>query len=511
MDSINNIKDPAFSLKLIRFFCKTDLAEELEGNLIEYHRELKEASTTFLFLKYWYQVFNYIRPSTLKSITQIKNRTMFYFNPLITIRNLYKHRSTSILNILGFTLGLTAAIFLYFYVASELSYDSFHADKDQIYRVRRYSEINGESYNIAVTSGPYAEALKTEFPLSIKSTMRVGQQSGIVSYQDKKFTENKLVFVDNEFFKFFDFPLAVGNSSSVLGTGKGVVISKEVAKKYFGDEDPIGKILEVDNEYQFAVTGILDDFPAKSHIEFDMAFSIDIFNRFEWFNDWWSNGVITYVKVATPEEASKLESQFHAFMDKYMGDNFEETGRRVDINLEPFNELYFNTDIRYDSSLHGDRQSVNLLILVALAILFIACFNYINLSISHSFIRSKEISVRKVLGVEKGRLILQFLGESFMILLFAVLLAVTISNLLLPSFNFYFGLDVSFDWLDQKVLLFFSAMIMIVLITSGLYPALLMSSFKAVNVLKGGKSSPGRSTMIRKGLVITQFAKSQIF
>lgn len=500
-----SIGPPSLSLKLIRRLCKQELVEELEGNLHEYHDGLNKKR--FKTLKYWYQVFNYLRPSTLKA-TKLTTTLMFNFNPALTIRNLYRHKSTSLISILGFTFGLVATVFLYFYIHSELSYDSFHEDKDQIYRAARMSEINGTPYNIGVTSGPYARGLENDFPSDVYASTRAYPNDGLVTYGEKKFFEDQLLFVDENFFRFFSFPLQTGDSESVLDDLNAVVLSKQYVEKYFGEEDPIGKVIMVDNQFPFTVTGIMDDFPAKSHLEFDMVFPIALFDRFEWFNDWWNNGLITYVKVATPAQAERVKAQLPGFMDKYFGDDFEEAGRRIDLTLEPFNDVYFNYETRYDQVRHGNLNAIITLGIVAIAILFIACFNYVNLSIAQSFMRAKEVSVRKVLGVSRTRLILQFLGESLMILFFAILLSIGICQLLSPLFNSFFGLDVQLNWLDPNVLMFFAGLILLVIFTSGIYPALLTSSFKPVAVLKGGKLHAGKNVGLRKGLVIAQFTIS---
>ncbi|MEP1096361.1 MAG: ABC transporter permease [Cyclobacteriaceae bacterium] len=433
---------------------------------------------------------------------------MFNFNPVLTFRNLLRHKSTSFINIFGFTLGLVASIFLYFYIFSELSYDSFHKDKDQIYRAVRLSGINGSPYSIGVSSGPYARALKNDFPEDISAVTRAQPDNGLVSFGEKKFFEEKLLFADANFFEFFSFPLSTGNPGDVLKDANSAVLTKSAAQKYFGDQNPLGQIIEVDNRYQFTVTGIMSDFPAKSSLEFDMVFSLQIYERFEWFSDWWNNGLITYVNIPTPEQANRVIGQLPGFMDKYFGEDFEKSGTRVDLTLEPLSDLYFNNETRYDFVRHGDLDSIFILALVAISILFIACFNYVNLSIAQSFMRAKEVGVRKVLGVPRFRLVSQFLGESLMILFFSVLLSVGICHLLNPVFNSSFGLDVVLDWTDSNVLVFFFGLVVTVLITSGIYPAVLLSSFKPISVLKGSKLAAGKNVGLRKGLVILQFSIS---
>lgn len=502
----NASNPPKFSLKLIKWFCKEELVEELQGDLEEYHAEGKQH--IFKGLRYWYQVFNYLRPSTLKSFTNSNIGPMFIFNPILTLRNLYRHISTSLISLFGFTVGLVATIFLYFYIYSEVTTDAFHEEGNQIYRTLRVSEMNGTPYRIGVTSSPYADALINDYPSDITATTRAAFDEGLVSIGDKQFMEDNLIFVDANFFEFFSYPLKEGDEKSVLATANSAVLSAATAKKYFGDTNPVGQIIQVDNEYEFMVSGVVDELPGNSHLDFNVILPIAIFENFDWFGGWWNNSLNTYVKIPTPEMAANLESQLPQFMDKYMGEDFINAGARVDLELEPLADIYFNNKTRYDFSNHGSFSSILTLGAVAIAILFIACFNYVNLSIAQSSMRAKEVGVRKVLGGSRRRLVLQFLSESLMILFFSILISIGICELLNPVFNAFFGLEVSLNWMDANVLIFFALLTIVILLSSGVYPALLLSSLKSVSILKGSKLTSGKNVGLRKALVVTQFAIS---
>ncbi|WP_421875495.1 ABC transporter permease [Marinoscillum sp.] len=492
---------------LISTLCKEELQEEIIGNLEEYRFELEQHNRPFKRLRYWKEVINYLRPSFLKSATQ-NTRSMFIFNPQLTFRNLLKYKSNSIINLTGFILGLTSVIFLYFYIQNEINYDQFHQDKDHIYRVIRQSEINGNSYNIGVTSGPFGPALKSDFPTLVDHTVRVHFNEGLVTYEDKSFMETEMAFVDQNFFEFFSFPLSVGDPKSVLDQVNAVVVSKEIAKKYFGDENPIGQIIEIDQSDKFEVTGILDDFPRKSHLQFNMVFSLKAYGSDSWLNRWWSNGLFTYVKISEPWKAAELNEFLPQFMDKYFAEDFKRNGNRIDLALEPFTAIYFNSDTRYDEVAHGNRTNIRILTLVAFAILFIACFNYLNLTIAQSHQRAKEVGVRKVLGVSKSRLIFQFLGESVLIILLAIAASIGLSIALRPVFNSFFDLNVLFDWFNPTVYYFILILIIGITLTAGVYPALLLSSFNPLSVMKGKRLPVGGNLILRKGLVVIQFVIS---
>ena len=497
---------PRISLKLIQWLCKDELAEELQGDLEQYYAESK--NSTYKVLKYWYQVLNYLRPSTLKTFKNSNRGPMFIFNPILTLRNLHRHISTSIISLMGFTIGLVSTIFLYFYIYSELTTDQFHENGDQIYRLLRVSEMNGTPYRIGVTSAPFAEALKNDYPSDVQSVTRVANDFGLVSVGEKKFLEDKLLFVDDNFFEFFSYPLAYGSRESVISNGNDAVISREIASKYFGDENPIGKMIEIDNEYQFIVSGIMEDFPGNTHLDFTIALPLSLYDEFEWFGNWWSNSLNTYVKVPTPEIAGNLNGNLDQFMEKYFGEDFVRSGNKVGLELERLEDIYFNYETRYDFSSHGNLSSVITLGVVALAILFIACFNYVNLSIAQSTMRAKEVGVRKVLGGSKWRLVMQFLSESLMILFISIILSILVCELLNPLFNSFFGLGLELNWLDTNVIVFFLSLILVILLSSGVYPALLLSSFKSVSILNRSKLTSGKNVGVRKALVVTQFAIS---
>lgn len=499
---------PQIFLSVIRRIIRQDLVEEIEGNMIEYHLVLVTKDAQWPKAKLWYELLCYLRLSTLK-IFQIKNsRFMFHFNPRTTIRSLLNHKTSTVISLLGFVVGLASVFLLYFYIQGERNYDSFHTDKDKIYRLLRVPNGLGDEYQVPVTSGPFADAIQTDFHDLVKSTVRVISQDALIGSKERQFYENSVFLVDSNFFSFFSYPLLVGDPQSVLLDPFSVVISKEVAIKYFGDEDPIGKELLVNQEYPYVVTGVLGDFPANSHLKFDIVLNASVLWNQPWTQMWWSNAFLTYLKIEEPEEADALVGLFPGFVDKYLGADMAETGFQMVLELEALEDIYFNTETRYDFAAHGNPQNIQILSLVAMAILFIACFNYINLSIAQAYQRAKEVGVRKVLGVPKFRLVAQFLGESFMITLCSLALAILLTELLGSWFQQTFEVGVSPKWTDPTVSGFIVGILVLVLLASGVYPALLLSSLPSLQVMKGKKLSLGKSLILRKGLVIVQFSIS---
>ncbi len=432
---------------------------------------------------------------------------MFIFNPKIAVRNLMRHRVSTAISLLGFITGLTSVIFLYFYIENELTYDTFHADKDNIYRMYRTSQDdNGEVYDIGVSSGPYARALLNDFPNKIQSTLRVRVTDFVVQYGEKRFYENRVMVADSNFFEFFSYPLKHGDPRTVLDGLHNIILSEEMVTKYFGTEDPIGKRLELDGEESFVVAGVFGKPKNKTHLEFDMVLSMNLWDGQEWFNNWWRNFLFTYIK-SDPRDAPYLQAQFPRFMEKYLGDDFRRNNNNNGLKIVSLGDVHFH-QARYDHIRTGNRASVIIIASVAIAILFIACFNYINLSIAQSHKRAREVGVRKVLGVNKQRLTLQFLGESTLILLFSISIACLLSIVLQGTLNTYFGLEVVYRWNDANLICFLGLLLILLVLASGLYPAFLLASFDPLKVLNSNKFLPGKNIFVRKGLIIMQFSMS---
>lgn len=424
------------------------------------------------------------------------------------IRSLWKHKLFSLINVFGLALGLTVTILILQYVQAERSYDQFPEKRDEIYRVLRVSDISNTGYSIGVTSGPYGPTLLNDYPETVKDFVRVLPNNGLISYENRAFIEGKIYFSDANFFEFFSYPLANGDPATALAEPNTIVLTQEMAKKYFGETDPIGKVVRMDNRYDFTVTGVMAEKPGRSHLDFDFMASIKIFEQTNWFSNWWSNGSMTYLRIETPAAAENLEAQLPAFMEKYFGEDFKRTGSRVGATLQPLAEVYFQKDVRYDFALHGDKNAVYIFFAVAVFILLIACINYMNLTTARASRRAREIGVRKVLGAFRSRLVMQFLAESFMMTLAAILLAIAAVELLLPAFNSTFHLDLEIDFTSWNIIAMLGALLLLVSLLAGSYPAFLLSSFKPIKVLKSRAERNFQDILIRKGLVVFQFCIS---
>jgi putative ABC transport system permease protein len=394
-------------------------------------------------------------------------------------------------------------------VRNELSYDQFHKDGDKIYRVIRQSQINGMPYNIGVTSGPFGPALLQDYEGKIQSVTRAFSFGSLVRYEDKSFMEQRILLADNNFFEFFSYPLYKGDASTVLSNGNSIVISKTFANRYFGDQDPLGKVLRVDDHYDMMVTGVMDDVPGNTHLQFDVVGSMSLVESEDWFDGWWNNSLYTYVKVDRPQDADYLNKTFPDFMNKYFGKDFERVGNKIGLKLEPLHEIYFNYDTRYEDNVrHGDQRYVFVFATIGFLLLLLASINYVNLATAQASERAKEVGIRKTLGSTQRSVAMQFLSESFMLCLISLVLGIIIAQLSIPFFNSSFGLSIPGLLSDPYLWIFLVLILIIVTIGAGAYPSFLLSSYKPVKVLKGEVRGDLRYLFIRRALVVFQFGIS---
>ncbi|MDN5205297.1 ABC transporter permease [Fulvivirgaceae bacterium BMA10] len=435
---------------------------------------------------------------------------MFKSYIISAFRNLLRHKLYGFINISGLILGIVSCMFIFLFVQNEKNYDKFHEKGDQIYRVLRESRDEGNVYKIGITSAPFATHLLTDFEGEILKTTHVLPNTGLVTYQDKSFNESKLFLVDSLFLEFFSYPLLYGDRKTALSEPNGLVIKKATAIKYFGDDNPIGKVVQLDNTIELKITGVLDDFPGNTHLDFDLLATTDLVKNRRWFGDWWSNGFITYVLIPEHKNHKEIETRFDWFMEKYFGDHFRNTGTKMGLSLEPLEDVYFNNEVGFDFAKHGDETMVVIFSIIAVFILVIACINFLNLSTASSASRALEVGIRKTSGALRYNLIQQFFIEAFLYSTIATLIAFLMVEVGLSLFNNFVGEDLSipFDRLLYPGFAFI--LILIVSALSGLYPAVYLSSFQPATVLKGKSQTGKGGTFLRKGLVIFQFCISII-
>ena len=431
------------------------------------------------------------------------------------LRSITKNKFYSILNILGLAIGLAAFIFIFLYVKNEISYDRYHEKADRIFRVESDFTISGKHDKFAIVPIPMGPALKLEFP-EIEEICRFSDGgNSLFKYGDKEFYEDGFYFVDSTIFDIFTHKVLVGDYKTCLVEPYSVVITETIAKKFFGNDNPMGEILESGEGRKYKVTAIMEDVPKNSHLSFDALLSgttiaairgADDFNSME-PGRFWNIGVFTFILMNPNADIQNIHQKFSGFYDKYMkpvGDSFNAS---FDLMSTPLTNTHFSGNISSDLP-KGNMAYIYIFSTVALFILLIAAINYMNMATARSAKRSREVGIRKVAGAVKKQLIGQFLSESLLMAIIGLIIAILLVFILLPDFNNLAGKSLDFDIFRKPELLGIVLGVTIFIgLISGSYPAFYLSSFLPVTVLKGSGGDKGRKGgLLRKVLVVLQFA-----
>ncbi|MEQ9405851.1 MAG: FtsX-like permease family protein [Cyclobacteriaceae bacterium] len=441
----------------------------------------------------------------------------------VAFRNLIKHKFYSLINILGLSLGLTCFLMITLFVTDELSYDRFHADADRIYRMDFSGTINGSEFITALASAPAGPTMPTEFP-EIEAATRIRTSGNwMVKRKDGEDTYNEedASFVDKNFFRFFDFKLIKGDPATCLERPKTMVLNQSEATKIFGDEDPVGKIVILDNDEDWEVTGVFEDMPANSHLNFDMLLTME--SREEAQSKFWmSFNFNTYLKLQEGFDPAVLEAKFPDLIQKYIGpeieqfmgatmEEFMEAGNSAGFYLFPLADIHLKSDKLGELAPPGSMQYIYIFTAIALFILILACINFMNLSTARSAGRAKEVGVRKVMGAYKSQLVNQFLSEAFLITFVSIVMAYGISFLVLPLFNELADKSINANNLFSfNFIMIMVAILLVVGLFAGSYPAFYLSNFRPIETLKGKLNLGLKGGGIRSVLVIIQFSVSII-
>jgi len=423
----------------------------------------------------------------------------------ISVRNLLKNIGFSLINIMGLSIGITATLLILLWIQNELSFDRFHENAKNLYQVEEDQYYSGEVYHVTVTPFPSGLVWKEQIP-EIKDACRYQWPAGMLfRYGDKAFYENGCVAVDQSFFTMFSFSVLNGDKQTLLTQPYSAVLTDETANKYFGNEDPVGKILQVNNKYEFTVTGIVKKPPSNSTLKFDILVPFDYLKETGQYDEsWGDNSIRTYVQLtenAVPDTVNRK-------MTKIVRDQNPDT--TTDFLVFPFTRVHLHQHFGYGNP-PGAIIFVFIFSIIAAFVLLIACINFMNLSTARSAGRAKEIGMRKVMGGTRQNLVFQFLSESFLLTIISMIIALLITGLILNVFNDISGKELTFQSLFNYR--FISGLIILALIITfiaGAYPSVFLSSFKPVSIMKGELSRGARSGLFRKILVIFQFTLSVI-
>jgi putative ABC transport system permease protein len=428
----------------------------------------------------------------------------------IAFRSLKKHKVYSIINISGLAIGMAVCVLISMWILNEVSFDRFHEKADRICRLTMDIEV-GSLLHTPVSLTAAGPALVQEFPEVVTAARVDRPNRATVKVDDRIYQEADVGFAENAIFEIFTFPFISGDPKTALEAPNTVVITESMAKKYFGEEDPLGRILRFDNARDFSVTGVVADIPANSHYRFNMlrSFRTHIATGNVSDDMWFDVRFFTYLLLDEHTTPEQLERKLPGFIDRHIGEGLKATGGSATFFLQPLKKIHLYSDFERDISANGDITYIYLFAAIALFVLLIAGINFINLSTARSTTRAREVGMRKTLGAIRSRLIGQFLGESMLHSFLAMGLAVVLIRLFLPFFNSVIGSDLTLNFFQKPWLMAaFLGMALMVGVFAGSYPSLILSSFPPVQVLKGVLKPGGSHSRLRKILVVFQFAVS---
>ena len=429
-------------------------------------------------------------------------------------RNIVRNKFYSVLNILGLSTGLAAAIFILLYVQDELSYDKYNEKHDRIYRIESDFTISGKHDHFAIVPVPMGPALKTEYPEVEQFCRMIEAGNTLFRANDKEYYEDYFYFSDSTVFDIFTYELLQGDPKTCLTEPKTIVLTEKIARKYFGDENPMGRFMTSGGDRTYQVTGVMKNQPSNSHLKFDALISavsiaenvgVDDFNSME-PNRFWNIGVYTFLLLKENASMQSIHDKFDPFYEKYMKPVGDQINASFNLMSTPLAETHFRQGLGAELPT-GNRAYIYIFSAVALFLILIAAINYMNMATARSINRAKEVGIRKVLGAYRKQLIRQFISESVALSLIAMLIAILLVTILMPDFNQLAGKELSFNF-SSNPLIFLEILIIALVagIISGSYPAFYLSSFLPVRVLKGKVSKTGKGGgALRRILVVVQF------
>lgn len=448
-----------------------------------------------------------------ETTTVLNSFTMIRSYLTLTFRNISRYKAFTAINILGLSMGMAACFIILQYVNYELSFDRFHSQSSSIYRITQNTvREGGESFHTATTLLPVARLAKEEYPEIVDySRLYFLDRHAVVSYEERKFEQEGVLYADANFFQFFSYGLIKGNATDVLQSVNSVALSESAALKYFDHNDPIGKIIKLSEEFNdltLLVTGVFKDPVANSHLKPHMVVSMSSYENLKDVreNEWNWPFYMNYVRLREGASASALEKKLSGFVSKYFPKNDE---RKNILSLQPLEDIHLHSNLEYEIEPNGNAQLVFLLLGVAILTLVIAYANYINLATARSLDRAKEVGIRKTLGSKRTGLVKQFLTEAMTINIIALLLAAALVRLFTLFFLDYAGITI--DLTSYSGPWFWGALVMVFIIgaiLSSLYPAFVLSSFQPIAVLRGKLSYNASGQFLRKFLVVLQFTTS---
>ncbi len=499
------------ALRFLRFLLSQDYYLERSGDLEEAYADLLGESGLFRAKAWlWFQIlklcFGVIRASIFWRLIMLKN----YFK--ITLRIVKQHKEYSFINIAGLALGIACCLLILFWVQDELSFDRFHQNADHLYRIIEDLNFEGKTLHIARTPSAVGPALLEEIPEVVNSGIYLPAPSLLVTHGENNFYENGVAFASPSFLEMFTFPYIKGNQDSALEDLSSVVITTDVADKYFNKEDPLDKILRINNKYDFIVRGVIENVPRNSHLKFDFLLPFQALENMpedagiRWrpvIENWGVNFYFTYIQVAEQTDIHALDNKIVNFIEEHSSIT------STKLHVQPIKKIHLHSNLVADVEDNGSIKHVYIFSIIAFFVLFIACINFMNLTTAYAARRAKEVGMRKISGAKRGQIINQFLEESISLSFFSLIFAICIVLVFLPAFNSLSGKELAFDTANSVSIFF---IIIVITATTGIlagsYPAFFLSSFQPINILRSSGKSGQRKMVFRRFLVIVQFSLS---
>ena len=429
----------------------------------------------------------------------------------IAIRNIRRHKTYAFINIAGLAIGMACCILIIMYIITELSYDKFHNNSQRIYRLASDAKVGGMVAQIALTNAPAGSALVQAYP-EVENSVRIRPRPKIsVKHEEKQFYEEGILWADSSIFDIFTFPMIQGDPQTSLKAPYSLVITEEIAQKYFKDGDPLGRILRFNDQADYTVTGVVKNVPPNSHFSFDMlcSYETQVSQNREFMEDWFNFNLYTYLLLSENLDYRELEEKFPALVEKHMGSVLKSLGGEINYFLQPLTRIHLHSNLENEISGNSSIAYVYVFAAIALFILFIACINFMNLSTARSATRAKEVAMRKVIGAERKELISQFFGESLVYCFVSLLIALVLVHVSLPLFSSISGRGLKIDYAEMPwLILGFIGLVFFVGLIAGSYPALFLSAFQPAIVLKGSLKAGTANSRFRSILVVAQFVIS---
>lgn len=510
-----DLKPPELFLRFFRWFCNPSFAEDIEGDLKEmFIRDASTGNVARARFRFSLNVIRLFRPGIIKSFSNqsaFNNPSPMFRNYFITsVRSLAKSKGFSAINIIGLSVGLATFSLIAFYVYHELSFDRYHKNGDRIFRIVENLRTENELLLQSTSSPPMGPRMMKDFP-EVEKYVRFQNWSLLVDRKGVTFYESDSYIADSTVFDVFSFNLVKGDKRTALREPFSVVITETMAKKYFGNEDPLGQMLKMDYD-NFTVTGVMEDVPENSHFRFSNLISFSTWsrnpnNKRGEEDGWFWNGFHTYLLLRDAQSADNVRAKMKGFIDK----NIEKGGMYYeDLPLQPLHSIYLATQRSWENGTRGNMNNIYVLSIIAVFILLIACFNYINLATARASRRLKEVGLRKALGAQRRMLVMQFLGESVIVTILASMIAAVLAWIALPAFRTLVETQLSLSILPDPWIVVLGVVLLILFIAflAGAYPALIISGFHPLQIFRPSTKGVYSHHNFRRILVSLQFVIS---